>query len=46
MRVYVEEGGSKEVKLYGYPDVDHNLMTTSIALGPMQTRRMGIQLGF
>ncbi|MFC1836908.1 MBL fold metallo-hydrolase, partial [Thermodesulfobacteriota bacterium] len=45
-KVYVEEGGGKKVKVYGHPDVDRNLLTTSGALGPMQIRRTGIQLGF
>jgi alkyl sulfatase BDS1-like metallo-beta-lactamase superfamily hydrolase len=45
-RVYVEEGGGKDVKVFGHPDVDRNLQSSTGALGPMQYRRAGIQLGF
>jgi alkyl sulfatase BDS1-like metallo-beta-lactamase superfamily hydrolase len=44
-RVYVEEGGGKNVKVYGHPDLDANLQSSTGALGPMQQRRAGIQLG-
>ncbi len=44
-KVYVEEGGGKDVKVYAHPDVDRNLQRTSGALGPMQMRRSAIQLG-
>lgn len=42
-KVFVEAG--KDVKVYGHPDVDANLAKTSGPLGPMQMRRIGIQLG-
>ncbi|MHC4404016.1 MAG: alkyl sulfatase dimerization domain-containing protein [Planctomycetota bacterium] len=43
---YAESGGGKKVEVYGHPNVDRNLLTTTGALGPMQFRRVGIQLGF
>jgi alkyl sulfatase BDS1-like metallo-beta-lactamase superfamily hydrolase len=45
-RVYVEEGGGKDVKVFGHPDLERNLQSTAGVLGPMQFRRIGIQLGF
>jgi alkyl sulfatase BDS1-like metallo-beta-lactamase superfamily hydrolase len=45
-RAYVEEGGDKDVKVFGHPDVDANMLSSSGLLGPMQFRRAGIQLGF
>jgi alkyl sulfatase BDS1-like metallo-beta-lactamase superfamily hydrolase len=45
-QVYVEEGGGKNVKVFGHPDVDRNLQSSTGALGQMQYRRAGIQLGF
>ncbi len=45
-KVYVEEGGGKDVKVFGHPDLDKNLQSSTGALGPMQFRRLGIQLGF
>jgi alkyl sulfatase BDS1-like metallo-beta-lactamase superfamily hydrolase len=45
-KVYVEEGGGKDVKIFGHPDLDRNLQSTVGALGPMQVRRANIQLGF
>ena len=45
-KVYVEEGGGQDVKVFGHPDVDHNLQSSAGLLGPMQFRRAGIQLGF
>jgi len=45
-RVYVEEGEGKDVKVFGHPDLDRNLQSTAGVLGPMQFRRVGIQLGF
>jgi alkyl sulfatase BDS1-like metallo-beta-lactamase superfamily hydrolase len=44
-KVYVEEGGGKDVRVFGHPDVDKNLQSTIGALGPMQIRRASIQLG-
>jgi alkyl sulfatase BDS1-like metallo-beta-lactamase superfamily hydrolase len=48
-RAYVDDSnakGIKDVKIFGHPDVDRNLQSTVGALGPMQMRRAGIQLGF
>lgn len=45
-RVFVEEGGGHDVKVFGHPDVDRNLQSSTGVLGPMQFRRAGIQLGF
>ena len=42
---YVKEGNGN-VMIIGHPDVDKNLQATTGALGPMQFRRTGIQLGF
>jgi alkyl sulfatase BDS1-like metallo-beta-lactamase superfamily hydrolase len=44
-RVYVDEGGAENVKVYGHPDLDTYIQSTSGLLGPMQYRRAGIQLG-
>lgn len=43
--VYAEESGG-DLPIYGHPDVDANLVLTGGALGAMQIRRAGIQLGF
>jgi alkyl sulfatase BDS1-like metallo-beta-lactamase superfamily hydrolase len=45
-KVYVEEGGGQDVKVFGHPNVDRNLQSSAGLLGPMQFRRAGIQLGF
>ena len=45
-KVFADEGGGKDVVVYGHPDVDKNLLSSTGALGPMQFRRSGIQLGF
>ena len=44
-KVYVEEGGAENVEIYGHPDLDMYIQTTTGLLGPMQYRRAGIQLG-
>ena len=44
-KVYVEEGGGKDIKVFGHPDLDDNLRSTIGTLGPMQIRRASIQLG-
>lgn len=44
-KVFVEEGGSEAVQVFGHPSVDSNLQATAGTLGPMQIRRTGIQLG-
>jgi alkyl sulfatase BDS1-like metallo-beta-lactamase superfamily hydrolase len=45
-RAYAEEGNDNKIAVYGHPDLERNLQSTSGALGPMQFRRIGIQLGF
>lgn len=44
-RVYVEEGGAENVEVYGHPDLDMYIQSTTGLLGPMQYRRASIQLG-
>jgi alkyl sulfatase BDS1-like metallo-beta-lactamase superfamily hydrolase len=44
-RVYVEEGGAEKVEVYGHPDLDMYIQSTTGLLGPMQYRRASIQLG-
>jgi Alkyl sulfatase C-terminal len=41
----VEEGGGKNVTIFGHPALDRYLQSTVGALGPMQFRRVAIQLG-
>ncbi len=45
-KVYADEGGGKDLKVFGHPNLDKNLQSSTGALGPMQFRRAGIQLGF
>jgi len=45
-KVFADEGGGKDLVVYGHPDIDKNLQSSTGALGPMQFRRAGIQLGF
>ena len=44
-RVYLEEGGAENVEVYGHPDLDMYIQSTTGLLGPMQYRRASIQLG-
>ncbi len=44
--VFAEGSATGEVPVYGHPDVDRNLVSSAGAIGPMQARRGGIQLGF
>mgnify|MGYP001822702088 FL=1 len=44
-RVYGEEGGAENVEVYGHPDLDMYIQSSTGLLGPMQFRRVGIQLG-
>lgn len=43
---YADAAARGKVAVYGHPDVDRNLQSSTGALGPMQMRRAGIQLGF
>jgi alkyl sulfatase BDS1-like metallo-beta-lactamase superfamily hydrolase len=45
-KAYAAQSGGRDVPVYAHPDVDRNLLTSTGALGPMQMRRAGIQLGF
>jgi alkyl sulfatase BDS1-like metallo-beta-lactamase superfamily hydrolase len=44
-KVFADEGGGKDVVVYGHPNLDENLQSSTGALGPMVVRRAGIQLG-
>ena len=44
-RFYVEDAGAA-IPVFGHPDVDANLRSSTGLLGPMQVRRGGIQLGY
>lgn len=45
-QAFAEVAGDAELSVYGHPDLEANLRSTSALLGPMQFRRAGIQLGF
>jgi len=44
-KAYAESNPDKKLEIYGHPDVDASLAGSSGLLGPMQNRRVGIQIG-
>lgn len=44
-KAYAASNPDKKMDVYGHPDVDKNLVSSSGLLGPMQNRRTGIQAG-
>ncbi|PQJ27276.1 hypothetical protein BSZ32_01380 [Rubritalea profundi] len=44
-KAYAASNPDKKMDVYGHPDVDKNLASSSGLLGPMQNRRTGIQAG-